>query len=143
MRNTFLTLVILCSLVSCDSVRSSLSSNLIDELSENDWILQTLYDKDVVSDDYMKGLPELEFLEEGTVRGSTGCNSFKGTFLLKDQNLTIDPGAMTKMKCPGDGEAEFLKALNSITGVKMEDETLVLMGGAEEVMKLIPQKENK
>lgn len=116
---------------------------MIDKLSANAWIPESLKGESVDEDDYMKGLPELEFLKEGTVRGSTGCNSFKGTFLLKDQNITIDPGAMTKMNCPGDGEAEFLNAINSVTGAKMEDNSLVLMSGAEEIMKLIPKKENE
>lgn len=43
--------------------------------------------------------PEVEFLADGTVRVSTGCNTGRGTFTLDERAITFGPIAYTKVAC--------------------------------------------
>lgn len=43
----------------------------------------------------------LRFVRGGTVSGSTGCNSFTGTYRQSGNAVTITPGPMTMKACPG------------------------------------------
>ncbi|MDP2013413.1 MAG: META domain-containing protein [Actinomycetota bacterium] len=43
----------------------------------------------------------LEFTADGKLSGSTGCNSFNGTYKRSGSSLTIEVGPMTMMACNG------------------------------------------
>ena len=68
--------------------------------------------------DITKGLPSLNFSDNGKLFGSTGCNSFTGSYKLEGTKLSLDPGAMTKMMCPDNTEQDFLNAINQVTNIK-------------------------
>ncbi len=55
------------------------------------------------------------FAEDGNVSGSTGCNSYSGTYKVDGSALTFGPLASTKMACSsadvGAQEASYLAAL--------------------------------
>ena len=63
------------------------------------------------------GEGEIVFMPDGSIFGSTGCNSFNGSVLLGGDKITFQtPLATTRMACPGDlgiQEQAFLKALSS------------------------------
>lgn len=49
------------------------------------------------------------------VSGNTGCNSFSGPVSIDGSKISFNqPLAITKMLCPGEGEALFLEALKKI-----------------------------
>lgn len=85
------------------------------------------------------GLPSLGFTDDGKLTGSTGCNSFSGGYELNGTNINLNPGAMTKKACPGNGENQFLDALKNVSNFKVGKDKLTLLDGASELMTLIPQ----
>lgn len=122
-------------LSSCSSVSSL---NPMQLLTGNNWVLSSLMGGglDMFSGG---GLPSLGFGDDGKLTGSTGCNSFSGNFEMNGTNLNLDPGAMTKKACPGEGENEFLDALKQVSNFKVSKDKLTLLDGASELMTLMPQ----
>jgi heat shock protein HslJ len=73
----------------------------------------------------------LDFLADGGLRGSAGCNNFNGRFTVTDGRLSIGQVASTRMAClQPDGiqaqEAAFLAALQSATRARREADRLEL-----------------
>ncbi|HEX9252210.1 MAG TPA: META domain-containing protein [Ignavibacteriaceae bacterium] len=120
-------------------VNACSTAGSITKLDDTEWSVTSLLGKTLKADDMMKGLPSLNFSENGKLFGSTGCNNFTGSYKLDGTKLSIDPGAMTKMFCPGDTEQDFLKAISRITNYKLEGNTLNLLDGTNAVMKLAPK----
>jgi heat shock protein HslJ len=87
----------------------------------------------------MKGLPFLNFSDNGKLFGSTGCNNFTGSYKLTGTKLDLNLGALTKMMCPGDTEQNFIIAIKKVTNIKMDGGTLNLLNGTNAVMSLVPQ----
>ena len=77
--------------------------------------------------------PSLTFdLAKNRVSGSTGCNQFNGPVKIDGKQIQFsDPMAMTRMMCPGEGEAVFLKTLKSVNRfvVSPDGSTLTLLNG--------------
>jgi heat shock protein HslJ len=57
--------------------------------------------------------------DAGMVTGHSGCNSFRAAYTRDGERITIQPPAMTRMACNGEGvmaqEQEFLTALATAT----------------------------
>ena len=74
------------------------------------WQLISVGDKNAV------GESEISFTPDGSIFGSTGCNSINGTVLTDGDKITFQmPLATTRMACPGDlgiQEEAFLNALS-------------------------------
>lgn len=68
---------------------------------------------------------------EGRVAGSDGCNRMMGRYTLDAERLTFGPLAGTRMACQGlDGrDAAFMRALESVTGWRVQGNTLELLAG--------------
>ncbi len=83
--------------------------------------------------------PSLTFdLTENRVSGSTGCNQFNGPVKIDGQQIQFsDPMAMTRMMCPGEGEAVFMKTLRSVNrfALSSDGKTLTLLNGDMAVMR--------
>jgi heat shock protein HslJ len=79
------------------------------------------------------GPPTMVFAPDG-VSGTTGCNTYSGTFRTDGEAMTISAGAMTEMACDGprgDQEARFIAALPGIERWQLrEDGSLELSGAA-------------
>lgn len=112
-----------------------------DELISMSWVLEAVRGDEVAKNDYMKGLPALNFRDKGVLDGMTGCNSFSGKYAVGEK-FKLDTGAMTKMNCPGSSETDFLKALQSTTSLFMEGEDLLFMNGNEELLRFTPASKN-
>ncbi|MFC3415969.1 META domain-containing protein [Algoriphagus hitonicola] len=120
----------------CDS-----SKNLspIGLLTGNTWALSSLLGQGLNLSEFSGGVPTLNFLEEGRLAGFTSCNNFSGGFLLEGTTLELDPGAMTKKACPGDGEQDFLEALGRVANLQISKDKLTLLDGSTELMTFLPK----
>jgi heat shock protein HslJ len=120
---------------------------IIDEAGKNDgtperfvilndiWALESINGKAVKAEDFMKGLPYLEFqIKDMKYMGKTGCNNLFGTFEATNETIKFGPAAMTKMMCPGDYEQQFAKALNSANKWEVENLRLYLYQDDSELM---------
>lgn len=89
---------------------------------------------------FVSGLPFLNFQEGGKLPGFAGCNNFNGNFNLEGTALKLDPGAMTRKACPGEGEKDFTSELSQVANFKIKKDKLTLLdGAAKELMSFIPQ----
>jgi len=74
----------------------------------------------------------LNFGADGSLSGSTGCNRFTGTWSAADGLLTLRPGPMTMMACPGGldvQESRVIAALAATDSYTVGDGVLTLRGG--------------
>ncbi|HKK54311.1 MAG TPA: META domain-containing protein [Patescibacteria group bacterium] len=70
----------------------------------------------------------ITFKEDGSVSGSTDCNSFGGSYELSDNKIEFSPFAMTKMYCEGSQEQEFVDLVKESNTVQFNNENnLVLL----------------
>lgn len=133
----FVTLFSLLLLVSCHSMQNK--SNPIGKLTATTWVLSQLKGSSINEIDFAQGIPNLQMLADGKLSGFTGCNQFSGTFKLQDQNIQLDPGAMTRKACPGPGENHFLEAINKIDQFKLKNQKLQLLQGKDILMEFLPK----
>jgi heat shock protein HslJ len=78
--------------------------------------------------------PTLDFHADGTVSGRGPCNTFRGSFEVDDDAVTISKIQMTTMACEDavmDDETVFHEALADVDHVKFsaDHHTLTLTGG--------------
>jgi heat shock protein HslJ len=95
------------------------------EVTGKVWFVHSLAGRDVAGDEHLT----LEFLPDGTVKGSGGCNTFTGTYSLDGSTLQFGPFASTKKSCgPAMDEQEFtyLSFLNRVVGVKVDGDEMDL-----------------
>lgn len=81
--------------------------------------------------------PTISFdITERKLSGNTSCNSFSGTLVADDTTINFtQPLAMTKMACPGEGEATFLEMLKKASTYSVSDSTLNFMMGDIAIMR--------
>jgi heat shock protein HslJ len=101
------------------------------ELPGTSWVLVELDGAEPVG----ASAPSIVFAEDGTVSGSTGCNTFSGTATIDGSSIELGPLATTRMACTdeaaGAQEQAFLLALDGVTSYTIDEEgRLVLEGGA-------------
>jgi heat shock protein HslJ len=79
--------------------------------------------------------PTMAFGSDGNVRGTTGCNTYSGSFLIDREHLHIGPLASTAVGCDAARaaqEAAFEVALaGATTWREADDASLHMTGGAE------------
>ena len=105
-----------------------------DELTSEKWTLSDLPGNSSWQEKFPDSLPFLEFDDGGRLNGSTGCNNFHGNFSLTGNGIEIDPGAMTRKMCSGNGEKLFLEALATVEGYVIENNTLILKSNSGPVL---------
>lgn len=81
--------------------------------------------------------PTLTFdITNKKVSGNTSCNSFSGALVADDTTINFThPMAMTKMACPGEGEAIFMEMLRKTSSYSVSDSTLNFMMGDIAIMR--------
>jgi heat shock protein HslJ len=109
-------------------------------LKSNTWELKTINGSAFETKEFLTGTPYLLFQKSGKLLGSTGCNNMMGTYKLKKACLQLDPGAITRMACQGNGEAIFLDAMKKVQSMKIDAEKLTLSGDNKEIMTFVPKK---
>lgn len=99
-----------------------------EDLYRYQWTLVQLNDKT-----YDDSKANLAFSpgQVGRMTGSTGCNRLNGTMeLTGDHMVKFNPGAMTRMACPGENvETPFVQALQQATHWSISNKFLTLYNG--------------
>jgi heat shock protein HslJ len=97
-------------------------------LTDKHWKLVELNGQQISGSSNIKE-PHIIFKsEEKSVVGSGGCNSFHGSFELKEgSRITLSKIAATQMACPDmEVEGSFLKMLETIDNYNLTENKLVL-----------------
>lgn len=84
--------------------------------------------------------PTIKFdVTEKRFNGNTSCNSFSGTLVADDSTINFTgPMMMTKMACPGEGEATFTEMLKKVSHYDItSDTTLNFMMGDIAIMRFV------
>ena len=92
------------------------------------WVLKTIYDDEVLPDYFREELPRIEINSaKKSFFGFAGCNRMNGQIFSENELIRFHNIITTKMLCaPPNKENEFLKALQSSTGYKIEKNRLFL-----------------
>ena len=100
------------------------------------WLLETLNGQKVTSEDFAKQKPYLEIdAKNKTFNGYLGCNDCNGKLFVENELLRFtDVVSTLKMCLPNNKEPEFLKALQSATTYKIENNRLVLLNPSKELL---------
>jgi heat shock protein HslJ len=131
--NLALTGIMLLIINACGTT-SKLSAKKV--LSSHPWEISTLNGTAPDLNEFRTGLPFLLFGSKGQLTGSTGCNNMSGNYKLKKDILQLEPGAITRMACQGNGEALFLDAIRKVKNFKIDGDKLTLLDGTKEIMTL-------
>jgi len=124
-----------------ESCGTAKSGPAIDILTDTNWQLTTINGKAADSTNYNSGFPVATFSTDNKIMGNGGCNRYSGSYNINDEGgINISQMASTKMFCPGNGESDYLKALESADGASVEKDKLVLLKGIEEVLVFKPKK---
>jgi len=122
---------------SCGSTCKMANKN---KLTSHPWELSTLNGNATDLNEFRTGLPFLVFDGGGKLSGSTGCNNMSGNYKLNKACLELEPGAITRMACQGNGESLFLDAMKQVKMMKLDGDKLILLDGAKEIMTLGAKK---
>ena len=134
--NRLFTLFLVVLLSGCQSTRNMSS---FDYLTKQNWILSEIAGNSAISQIFPDQPPMLSFSDSGGLSGSTGCNNFNGNYSLTDDGIKLDPGAMTRKMCPGDGEKNLLAALANVNSFDVSGDQLILKNGSEALLRFIPE----
>jgi heat shock protein HslJ len=101
------------------------------DLQDTRWVLITLEGKPPLAG----SAPSAEFSAD-QISGSTGCNTYFGTYEAGGSEMTIGDVAHTEMWCAEpegvmDQEQAFLTALAAVTGYRLAGERLELLDDSE------------
>jgi heat shock protein HslJ len=107
-------------------------------IEDTDWVLQSYGEfgnlKDILTDTEITA----EFVSsEGTVEGSAGCNSYSGSYEVKNSQLSIPgPIAATEMYCMEpegvmEQERQYLEILQATKSYFVEDGELQINCGGQ------------
>ena len=114
------------------------SCSYVSSIEDTVWVLQSYGEsrnlKDVLTDTKITA----EFVNsEGTVEGSAGCNSYSGSYEVKDSQLSIPgPIAATEMYCMEpegvmEQERQYLEILQAAKSYSVEDGELHINCGGQ------------
>ena len=85
----------------------------------------------------------VSFGEDGTISGSSGCNTYNGTYTAEGESLTIGPLTTTRLACAPpvmDQEQAFLRALQASTRYELTADRLTLRNDERAIqVDLLPQ----
>lgn len=100
------------------------------------WVLETLNANQITKESFKKDLPLMEINTASNLfTGYAGCNRMNGKLFFEQGVLRFINIATTKMMCkPSNKESEFLKALQSNTTYKIENNRLRLSNPEGELL---------
>ena len=117
-------------LMSCSN-SNKISTDAAFQKLKGKWQLNYISGSRIAFDGLYPGeKPTITFeISEKQVKGNTGCNSFSGSFDADAAKINFkEPVVITKMACPGEGEAVFLRTLVKINSYDViEGYTLSLL----------------
>ncbi len=110
-----------------------------DALMEKYWKLIELDGKGLTVSDSNRREPHLILKKEGAaVTGSSGCNSFSGTYELTQKGITFSQMIATRMACPDmTVEKALLQLFSEVDSytISSDGKFMTLLNGAKELAK--------
>jgi len=99
-----------------------------DQLAGKKWHLVSFRGEEIQPKEAKTERPHIEFSEDLTLIGYTGCNNLRGGYTLEDGlKIKFSKLISTKKFCPEmETENEFLKTLNVAASYAFEDHALVM-----------------
>lgn len=133
------TVVIASSLAACTTIKpGSIGNGGLSQLGGT-WELNYISGPRIAFNGLYPGKkPIIKFdIAEKRVSGNTSCNSFSGQLIADDTTINFTkPFIMTKMACPGEGEATFVEMLKKASTYSItSDTTLNFMMGDIAIMR--------
>lgn len=130
----FASIVSLCFVTACSAM-----SNKSEKLTGT-WILQTLDGQNLEG----ARAPYIEFLEDGKITGSTGCNRIGGNAIQSEGGIQFRGLISTKRACVEykvmQQEQQILKALDSVVKLKHEQNMVELLDSQDNVIMTLSKK---
>lgn len=123
------------------SSSSSCQTNEIKKIVGKEWKIVFIDGKELKAADLENGYPRMTFNEDYKLSGFTGCNTFNGSFKIKDSTISLDPGVMTKMMCDNNTEMRILTAFKNITEWKYSGNKLELLTKEKTILILVSKSE--
>lgn len=107
------------------------------EVADAAWALESMGFNDGPAAPIQGAVPTMVVDEDGTIGGTTGCNSYSAAFTTDGSNVAIGPIATTRMFCPEppgamEQEQAYLVLLESMTTFARDDDQLLLMNATGE-----------
>jgi putative lipoprotein len=102
------------------------------DLAGTSWTLVSIGDSTVIEG----AGASLTFDPAGSVSGSTGCNSFSGSYTVDGAALTFGPLATTRKACEEPlmaQEAAFLQAMAGVSGWEVDSYELLHLTGETDI----------
>lgn len=108
------------------------------DLTSPVWILESYRGVDGTMTAALAGAPVTAEFAEGSVTGSSGCNSYRAAYLTDGQSLTFDMPVVTLMYCEGADvmgqEAGYLALLGTAAGYTISGDLLTITDSSGEVI---------
>jgi heat shock protein HslJ len=100
-----------------------------ERLAQTRWRAESLRGRPVPKD--LLGVQTLEFLEDGFVRGETGCNRFVGPFATRANRAVLGPLSLTRRACAqpalSQQETAFVETLERTERAELREGDQVLL----------------
>jgi len=105
-----------------DSAAAALAKTDEKALDNVKWALVSFSGKKVKAAEFRSGLPYLEIdLSKSSFSGNTGCNKIGGTVSVEGTNIHFSDIFSTRMGCPGEFEAAYLRTLYEVDSYRLKD----------------------
>jgi heat shock protein HslJ len=111
----------------------------VDPLEGTSWVLET-YGKSRP----IPGTTITATFEEGNVRGSAGCNTYQGAYVIDGERIEFSEVAWTLMACQDpegvmEQEQRVMRIMGGVERFQLADGKLVLQRADHEMLIFVPQ----
>ncbi|MCA9900922.1 MAG: META domain-containing protein [Anaerolineales bacterium] len=107
----------------------ALADEVTSDLEGTNWVLKSLTTESAITSSVID--PEITAVfQDGQLTGSAGCNSYFGGYEIDGSALTLSEMGITAMACDearNEREGEFLAALQTVTGYRLDGDKLMLL----------------
>ena len=100
------------------------------DLQHHRWILESINGNKIEAEKLDNKIPEIDFGEQMTVTGNTGCNNFSGQATLQGVQFVIAPMKSTMMFCTApqnDLELKLNQVLGSESKITIDDKNNLIL----------------
>jgi heat shock protein HslJ len=117
----------------CGSDHNSVNRTSSPDLNRTSWTLASFSDGGTFKTPAAGGATAvLNFESNSRLSGTTGCNSFTGTYLVSASRLTITPGQTTARACTDPAaraqETAITRSLPQVRNYRVQNRVLTLLG---------------
>ena len=124
-------IVLLLALLAITGFANAAEVNMTEfELTDTEWWVEDIDGKGVID----RSHTTLQFLEQGTVAGDTGCNRYRGSAEISGASISFGPMAGTRKACvPAlmDQEKRFYQTIAKVVSWEVPDTGLLHLQDAD------------